>query len=178
MTEQEINKVIERIKDTLNQAAENAKAKSCMNRGWTRECLHGLAKLGNECDCATCPEVSTMKGEWLYDMIWYKEIEDGTDDRDIWPKRMSDVVLVAESEWSNWIGDIRYDFQKLVQAKAQIKLLICEGVNDDEYASLVKDIESFEHRDPQERYLFAIYDGRDGVKKFDYKYYPDCEKGQ
>lgn len=173
MTEQEINKVIERIKDTLNQAAENAKAKSCMNRGWTRECLYGLVKLGDECGYATCPEVSTMKGEWLYDLIWYKDKEDGTDDKDIWPKRMSDVVLVAESEWSNWIGDIRYDFQKLVQAKAQIKLLVCDGVNEDEYASLVKDIELFEHRDPQERYLFAIYDGRDGVKKFHYRYYPN-----
>lgn len=173
MTEQEINKVIERIKDTLNQAAENAKAKSCMNRGWTRECLHGLVKLGDECGYATCPEVSTMKGEWLYDMIWYKEIEDGADDKDIWPKRMSDVVLVAESEWSSSISEIRYDFQKLIQANARIKLLVCDGVNEDEYASLVKDIELFEHRDSQERYLFAIYDGRDGVKKFDYRYYPN-----
>ena len=173
MTEQEINNVIERIKDTLNQAAENAKAKSCMNRGWTRECLHGLAKLGNECDCATCPEVSRMRGEWLYDMIWYKEIKDETDDKDIWPNRMSDVVLVAESEWSSSISEIRYDFQKLIQANARIKLLVCDGVNEDEYASLVKDIELFEHRDPQERYLFAIYDGRDGVKKFHYRYYPN-----
>ena len=168
MTEQEISDVIEKIKATLDQAAENAKAKACMNGGWTYECLHGLVTLGNECDCATCPEGATMKGEWLYDLIWYKEAEDA---KDIWPKRMSDVVLVAESEWSNWIGDIRYDFQKLVQAKAHIKLLICDGVNDDEYSLLVKDIELFEHRDPQERYLFAIYDGRDGEKKFCYRQY-------
>jgi len=114
-----------------------------------------------------------MRGEWLYDMIWYKEIKDETDDKDIWPNRMSDVVLVAESEWSSSISEIRYDFQKLIQANARIKLLVCDGVNEDEYASLVKDIELFEHRDPQERYLFAIYDGRDGVKKFHYRYYPN-----
>ena len=61
-------------------------------------------------------------GEWLWDFVLSSEKtgEDG------W-KKFSGLELVCESEWDQNFDALLMDFQKLMVAKASIKLFICQG---------------------------------------------------
>ena len=107
-----------------------------------------------------------MKGEWLYDLIWYREEKRGV------LNLMTDVVLALDSEWSTYFEDIRYDFQKLVQAKSRLKMLISRELTDGESAMLKEDIECFQRKGESEIYIFAMWVGnKDKDKPFRYGIY-------
>lgn len=53
-------------------------------------------------------------GEWLYDMTWYEPYD---------KKAMKSIPLAAECEWKT-MGAISDDFQKLLCARATVKVLI------------------------------------------------------
>ena len=57
-------------------------------------------------------------GEWLYDVTWLKYDCDGSS--------LIDAPLVAECEWGN-PGDIDDDFQKLLLARASVRVMIFGG---------------------------------------------------
>ena len=142
------------IESTLDRAAKGLiDDNKTGNKEWTHDCLSAIAQLGFDIGYGACPDASNMKGEWLYDLIWYMEEESE------WPKRMTDVVLVLESEWSSNLCDIRYDFQKLVQAKSRLKMLISRDLSNTGLDELKRDIESFIGKDESEIYIFAMYEG-------------------
>lgn len=163
MNSDEIGNFIKRIKDSLDSIAKKLVASNAGTKQWTCECLYALASLGVDDGYGVCPHPSNMRGAWLYDLIWYKEEKNDT----IWPKRITDVVLALESEWSPYLGEIRYDFQKLIQAKAQLKMLICGDIGESGIKALEDDIEAFEPKDSSETYLFAVYNS--GKRMFEYK---------
>ena len=57
-------------------------------------------------------------GEWLYDVTWLEYDCDGGS--------LVDAHLAAECEWGN-CGDIKDDFQKLLLARASVRLMIFGG---------------------------------------------------
>ena len=119
------------------------------NKDWTQECLGKLAELGekNGYHAATCSRCGDH--EWLYDLIWWKG-EDGG---------MTDLILALESEWSPSFRDVRYDFQKLVQARARIKVLISDAMSIEDRQILISDIDNFALDDNDGVYLFVMYNG-------------------
>ena len=144
------------IKSCLDATARKLQANGIMgNKDWTHDCLNALVKLGRKIGYGVCPEPEIMKGEWLYDLIWYTEEESE------WPNRVTDVVLAIESEWSQKLSDIRYDFQKLVQAKSRLKMLISNKLSPDDLKRLKYDIECFQRKDESEIYIFAMWVGGD-----------------
>ena len=81
-------------------------------------------------------------------------------------------MLACESEWAQKLCDIRYDFQKLVQAKSRLKMLISCELTDEEFAMLKQDIECFQRKDESEIYIFAMWIGNsDKDKPFRYEIY-------
>ena len=153
------------IMSSLNVVARRLSADvNVGNKEWTHECLKTLATLGLDIGYGVCPWPETMKGEWLYDLIWYME------EKSDWPNRMTDVALVLESEWAENMGDIRYDFQKLVQAKSRLKMLISRNLSVEEFKELKRDIECFQRKDESEIYIFAMYVS-DKVDPFRYEIY-------
>ena len=107
MTKEIMQEIIKNIRKALDEVVTNLRGKGVGNRKWTHDCLMRLAVLGKDDGYGVCPYPESMRGEWLYDLIWYSEEESE------WPKRLKDVVLVLESEWSTSLGEIRYDFQNL-----------------------------------------------------------------
>ena len=118
-------------------------------------------------------------GEWLYDFtcLEYKHNDDGG-----WLKG---IPVVAECEWGNkdCIGD---DFQKLLLARADVRVMIFNGNYYKEGASIPSDgisdfrkyIRECEHTCPGDTYLFAARlhesEDRDGESvsvdhRFDYQ---------
>jgi hypothetical protein len=69
---------------------------------------------------ADCPE-------WLYNLVWY----DGR------CGELRDVILAAEIEWATWahtdedgLNKILYDFEKLLVARTEYRIIIFQGKND------------------------------------------------
>lgn len=142
--------VIKDIQTLLTTTGKSLVEKRCIdNRTWTQTIIRGLSSLG--LDRGFCPYPlfegdKRVCSEWLYDMTWTKETDEGS---------LKEIVLALESEWSH--RGARYDFQKLVQAKSKIKVFICDYLGDDLHRRLIDDIKEFTPRDQPERYMIAEY---------------------
>lgn len=161
--------LLDEIKESIENAAKELSARYCFGRrDWTNEILERLSALGKKnrqslC-CGVAPDSENKIGEWLYDLIWWTKVEKGDG-----VERMGEVVLVLESEWRWSSFDVRYDFQKLIQAKSYIKVFISDMLSEETQAQLRADVECFRQIDVDEdsRYLFAMYDHK--IKNFSFK---------
>ena len=85
--------------------------------GWTQAinttlCMIGREHFGMVVGASKVVEGTHLDhGEWLYDVTWCDHDED---------ERMDGLPLVAECEWTNTIGHILEDFQKLLVARAGV----------------------------------------------------------
>ena len=100
-------------------------------------------------------------GEWLYDMTWYEPYD---------KKSMKSIPLVAECEWKT-MGAISDDFQKLLCARARLKVLIYdEKWFEDEPADkkFSEWIENYNDSQNGDTYLFVgrIKNGEDRELKY------------
>lgn len=81
-----------------------------------------ITSLGGENDFLACAKpqkkVGAEYGEWLFDVVWYLEQADSEGGY------LLEVPLVAEIEWKPQSDFIDPDFQKLVVARAPIKLWV------------------------------------------------------
>jgi len=119
----------------------------------TAEIKRGIGKIGRDNGYLACatdfPRPKCQ--EWLYDLIWYRNTRD---------HHLEELIMVLESEWSRDLEEILYDFEKLLIAKAPIKVMIFQDHNDDLdtlWAMLAKGIRTFRSPDPGETYLLAAY---------------------
>lgn len=144
------------------------------NGDWTKAILHKLY------ECArgkcygdrfyACPsyEEGWQEGEWLYDMIWYKDdrkFQDG--EIPGLHRSLQEIVLVLESEWSHSNWDIQYDFEKLLVAKSPIKVMIVDDVGDMGKCIVENglkrfDTSSYTVNGYEELYLLAQYENETG----------------
>lgn len=79
--------------------------------------LHNAAGGQYEVRASSYPACRPGGGEWLWDMAWLRRAANGD---------LSEVVLACEGEWATQKVKIDEDFQKLLAAKASIRLMIFE----------------------------------------------------
>ena len=86
---------------------------------WTKSIKDMLCCIGEELGLYVCASPKRGKyrnwGEWLFDVSWLE-----------WEGDLRSVPMVAECEWGDK-GDIRDDFQKLLVARAGIRLMVCDA---------------------------------------------------
>jgi hypothetical protein len=85
---------------------------------WTKVVVKTLAELGDRLGysvCATGLAAEYGCGAWLYDLVWYKEGPTGA---------LKEIGLVLECEWSRNFTGIKFDFEKLLVAKSQHRVMI------------------------------------------------------
>ena len=134
---------------TLNEIAGQAERaeKEWSTREWTRRVKNALIQLGTEGGYTPCPNPQYGWGEFLYDVTWLQTAGENF--------RVSDVLLVAEIEWGNR-GDVWDDFQKLLVARADVRVMIFEG-----YKGLLEKLRAhtiqFAKNGNGDRYLLAQY---------------------
>ena len=75
-----------------------------------------LAKVGRQNGYLTAAnQVDSDEGkEWLYDVVWYQSDQAG---------HMTDVPLVAESEWGGF-GAVKEDFEKLLVSRSRYRVMV------------------------------------------------------
>jgi hypothetical protein len=97
------------------------------------------------------------EGEWLYDMVWYL-LENGM---------MTRQLMVLESEWKHGVlvsqnAEVDGDFQKLVQARAEVRVWISSSHNpalaQQHISNCKKQVESFSGSLSGDAYVFIIND--------------------
>ena len=116
-TPQEIMKAIRNGLDSIPSAIGATPKKDRTLVIKTKLCEIGCQAPFHCTVCAALPRENRTHGEWLYDVIWLKYHEK-LDDHPI-----CCVPLVAECEWATY-AHIKEDFQKLLLARASVRLMI------------------------------------------------------
>ena len=112
-----------------------------------------LTDLGCASGYDVCPD--DCDPQWLYDLVWYRN-DDG---------RLKRVGLVLESEWDRHWGGIKYDFEKLLVAKAPLKVMVFDGTQEgvpELWELMEGSIRSYEAVPTGERYILAGWDDDTG----------------
>lgn len=144
MLQQELNKV----------AVEAFEKKIRGNTWWTFRTKETLGELGDKLGFNVCTSGfnGRFEGEWLFDICWYQNNAN---------KFLEKIPLIVESEWGRTIGEIKYDFEKLLQSNAEHRLMICQA-KPDQFDDLRKyfyqAIKAYQYSKIGDRFLFAIFD--------------------
>ncbi len=141
------------IPETMKSRADSSRA------GWTREIKEQLCQLGRSLGYKVgASGCGADWGEWLYDMTWFE----------MWEDRIARLPLILESEWI--FEGIEDDFYKLLQARADLRVLVFEGHNTaivSKFDKLKSRLREFTDTSPRDRYLFAAFDWDGGEFIFD-----------
>lgn len=121
---------------------------------WTRAVKQVLGDLGRNMGFQVCAGGmgEEFESEWLYDLIWYSENDEGC---------LCSVPLVVESEWGRQYKEIKLDFEKLLLARSQRKVMIFQATGDvkiEYFKKLRRGIDSFCAENISETYILACFD--------------------
>lgn len=128
------------------------------NSNWTKAVKKiidiEVRTLGTNLKVAACNLDTSDCSEWLYDFVCYENNDTG----------LKNVFLVAESEWrspftNDYLKDIQDDFEKLLLARCDYRLMIFEG-NDEidvqnSIAHLISIVQNCSLSKSGDRYMFA-----------------------
>ena len=124
------------------------------NKSWTKEIKRAFLKLGSKYGYETCSSgiEESNNAEWLYDLVWYNNYE---------TNYIKNVFLVLECEWNIDFPSIKYDFEKLILAKAKYRVMIFQGRNEEKVKEVINDfkeiIKGCEMSVDGDKYLFEGY---------------------
>ena len=172
----DVKTAIEKICCKLNAVAVECKSAKASNYEWTHRLLIEMGRVAEDFGFSVCPtfEKSRNSGryrtrdpEWLYDLIWFENNKAG----DVCS--LKDVKLVLECEWSHYTSDVQYDFEKLLVAKAPLKVLIAEDWQESESVidMVTREVSGFSNTSKGECYLIALYNGN----TFDFHLFSDSQ---
>ena len=120
---------------------------------WTTQIKCDIGQIGLDAGLlATASGYPTPKDrEWLYDLIWFQNSPE---------KHLEKLVMALESEWSRDPDEILYDFEKLLVARAPLKVMIFQdngGNLDALWQMFEKSMQTYAHPDPTELYVWAAF---------------------
>lgn len=127
------------------------------NTHWTAAIKAALVEIGKEnYRVATAGKYLKDWGEWLYDLVWFDTERQCQPDME-W--LVKSIPLAVESEWAKGT-EIDTDFDKLVQSRADLRLMIFQADHEEEQAStlqrLATRVEKFKYSQLEDNYLFAL----------------------
>ena len=158
ITNEKITELVGNIKIELQETARRLIEKNILSdRAWTQACFSTLSDIGTSQGFVVAPNKHNC--EWLYDLVW-KECDN--DD-------FKSLVMVLESEWSCIYDKVMYDFLKIVQSTARIKVLICNSFDDNGMSQFLNAINVYEAKRNDEIYLFAMYTHDGAWKGFNFR---------
>lgn len=153
------NQLVTKLKKALNQVNRDTKGSRIPTKQ-VKEALYGLGKdLGYRPYGSQLSTTDRTTSEWLYDFTW-RETEDKF--------RIHSLPLVAESEAGNR-DEVLLDFLKLIQARAEIRLMIYSVHSEDVITDMKEIIDCFDGSKEDDFYLFAEWRSS-GIKWTSYEY--------
>jgi hypothetical protein len=138
----------DRVKSALEAVADNLRGMNAGNKLWTLQIKSQLKEKRPD-DCQVF--ATGHSGEFLYDLIWIR--------REQGQRPILDLALVLECEWG--IGQEIFDFQKLLLARADLRVMVFQGSRQHQsqvIAQMRDEISEFRKTQTGDRYLFACWD--------------------
>jgi hypothetical protein len=124
------------------RSLEDTELQNCVRDTiWTRRIKSCLCDVGYQLGYYVCanrvdfehanPEMDIAHhGEWLYDVTWIK-YQDNYENGDPDPNsNLIEIPFAAECEWND-AEHVKEDFEKLLQARTRIRLIICHSLIKD-----------------------------------------------
>jgi hypothetical protein len=146
---------VDEIEDKICKAIRSVPIDSLKGDGaWTKAIFKAIADLGTKLDYHICSSRSDGEydGGWLYDLIWYENDEKG---------QLKSLPLVLESEWDKNYKGVKYDFEKLLIARAKYKIMIFQARRKklpQFFQQMQSAIEAFHTASEDESYLLVCFD--------------------
>lgn len=122
----------------------------CTRTAYTREVKKAVGSVARKHDCTVCSHHHDYT-EWLYDLCWRK-----LDDKGF----VRDVPLIMECEWYRAYEDLLDDFQKLLVARADHRIFLCELEPehwDECVRKLIEQVRCYNGTEIGDRYLFGSW---------------------
>ena len=118
-----IDKISESVREALIKVNSRLSGKGENDKVWTTDIKTELCEEGKELGyrVAASGVDSAKDKEWLFDVVWM------TLDWEPF-RQLKRIHLVVESEWGN-DGDIADDFEKLLVARSDVRLMVFEKRN-------------------------------------------------
>ena len=127
---------------------------------WTHAVKSELYAAGQALEYYVCTSgvAQANHGEWLFDQVWIN-----------WPptpRQLKRIGLVVECEWRQAQDDILDDFEKLLVARADVRLMIFQAPTAEEVADLFARLrtatQGFSQHQSGDYYMLAGYDRQAG----------------
>lgn len=124
---------------------------------WTRQVLTQLCRVGQNLGFSVCASRvdGADWGEWVWDVCWLAG-----------KKNLRSVAMAGECEWDD-VEHIKEDFQKLLVARASLRVMVCDGwwqpgCDDTEGRATAERLQrwvgEFEGGSEGDKYLLIIYE--------------------
>lgn len=130
--------------------------RAASSAAWTEAVKTKLCEIGRRFNYRVGESKLGDFGEWLYDVTWLEGEPEGL---------MIDAHLVAECEWDHRFGHITEDFDKLLLARASVRLMIFDGNHkpgsEKIAAQLAERIRAFKGSRAEDAWLLAAFEGLD-----------------
>ena len=144
------------IMRTIQEALKRLEVdRAASNAVWTKAIKTKLCEIGRGFNYRVGASNVGDYGEWLYDVTWLEGEPEGL---------MIDAHLVAECEWGSF-EDIVEDFDKLLLARASVRLMIFDGGHkpgsEKIAAQLAERIRAFKGTCDEDAWLLAAFEGLD-----------------
>jgi hypothetical protein len=148
------NALEERLIDLLDPLPGEALEANWSDAELTRQLANKLAAAGKEAGLLVCSGhgAKADQDQWLHDLAWL-EMEG---------PRLRRVRLALEVEWSLEEEKIIPEFQKLLAARADLRVMVLQQKTKDQAGqrleALTAHLEAFGQSQPGDRYLLACSD--------------------
>ena len=145
---------------SLNHVKDQLAPLEVDTRVWTHAIKSELCQAGQYLGYYVCTSGVTgaNHGEWLFDQVWMNWIPD--------PGRLIRIGLAVECEWSLRRNDILDDFEKLLVARAEVRLMIFQARTAQDVNALFDllraETQEFTQHQCGDYYMLAGYDIEDG----------------
>ncbi len=165
-------KIMRAVREGLNGLEID---KPAGNTEWNKAVKTELCKIGRgRFGCYVCArdvdETDRDQGEWLYDVTWLEYEKNGRSELKA-RRKLVDAPLVAECEWGD-LGDIYDDFEKILLARAGVRLMIFDGGYDPGSTGIAERlagrVREFNGSRSEDAWLLAAWEGSNDDWSFRY----------
>ena len=154
-------KICVRVWRSLNRVNERLAGRGLSDKVWTYTVKSELCSAGKALGYDVCTSSVTRadSGEWLFDQVWLDWIPD--------PRQLKRIGLVVECEWSMTCEAIFYDFEKLLVARADVRLMIFQARNAERvkqiFSRMKEEARDFFQSQSGDCYMLVGYDNAESV---------------
>jgi hypothetical protein len=151
----DLDKIEAEVRKQIVLLGEALRGKNAPNEEWTKLLKLNLQCGANELGLDACA-THCKNPEWLYDVTW---VSQGVD-------CVLEIPMVLESEWC--FRAIGYDFDKLLLARAGLRVMVFEGHRAEKTRAKIDQLKNritmFLSTQPGDRYLFASWENHTEFK--------------